>query len=130
MPSTFVMAHQEARRRAMQAVAAAPEGWVVQIKEPTRSGGQNAALHAMLTDIAARCEWIGRKWDLEVWKRLLTAAWCRATGESIVMLPALDGQGVDIVFRRTSSLSKRECSDLLEFVHCWAAENMPAEQEA
>lgn len=69
-----------------------------------------------------RCTWIGKRWPLEVWKRLLTASWCRATGEQVTILPALDGHGVDIVFRRTSSLSKRECSDLLEFVHAWAAE--------
>ena len=38
-------------------------------------------------------------------------------------LVSLDGQGVDVVFRRTSSLSKAECSELLEFVMAWAAEN-------
>ena len=38
------------------------------------------------------------------------------------MLPALDGRGVEIVFRRTSKLTKRECSDLLEFVNAWVAE--------
>lgn len=124
----FVMAHPIARQRALRAVAEAPEGYVVDVREPTRSGDQNAALHALLTEIAERCEWVGKRWPLEVWKRLLTAAWCRATGQAVTMLPALDGHGVDIVFRRTSSLTKRECSDLLEFVHAWAAENMPSEE--
>lgn len=124
----FVLgAHAEARRRAMACVAEAPDGFVVEVREPRRSGDQNAALHALLTEIAARCEWAGKRWDLEVWKRLLTAAWCRASGEPVTMLPALDGNGIDIVFRRTSSLTKRECSDLLEFVNAWAAENMPTE---
>ena len=126
----FVLAHPEARRRAVACVAQAPEGFVVEVREPRRTGDQNAALHALLTEIASRCEWAGKRWDLEVWKRLLTAAWCRASGEPVTMLPALDGNGVDIVFRRTSSLTKRECSDLLEFVNCWAAENMPAEADA
>lgn len=118
----FVLAHDEARRRAVDCVRSAQDGFVVEVREPVRSGEQNAALHALLTDIASRCEWVGKKWPLEVWKRLLTAAWCRATGQAVTMLPALDGQGVDIVFRRTSSLSKRECSELLEFVNAWAAE--------
>lgn len=125
----FILAHELARRRAMQAVANAPAGYVVDVREPTRSGDQNAALHALLTEISQRCEWAGGRQSLETWKRLLTAAWCRATGQAVTMLPALDGQGVDIVFRRTSSLTKRECSDLLEFVHAWAAENMPQEVE-
>lgn len=124
----FILAHQQARQRAMRAVAEAPAGYVVSVVEPTRSGDQNAALHARLTEIAERCEWVGKKWPVEVWKRLLTAAWCRATGQAVTMLPALDGQGVDIVFRRTSSLTKRECSDLMEFVQAWCAEQ-PAMQE-
>lgn len=123
----FVLSHDLARRRALQAVAEAPSGYVVDVREPTRSGDQNAALHARLTEIAARCEWVGKRHDLETWKRLLTAAWCRATGQAVTILPALDGQGVDIVFRRTSSLTKRECSDLLEYVNAWAAENCPEE---
>ena len=39
------------------------------------------------------------------------------------MLPALDGHGVDIVFRRTSQLTRSECAELIEFVLAWAAEH-------
>lgn len=117
----FVLAHPEARRRAMSAVADAPEGQVVEVREPTRNGAQNALLHARLTEISEQFEWAGKRWDLETWKRLLTASWCRATGQQVTLLPALDGAGVDIVFRRTSTLSKRECADLIEFVNAWAA---------
>lgn len=118
----FRLVHDEARRRAVAAVANAPAGYVVKVEEETRNGAQNNALHARLTEIAEHCTWIGKRWDVEVWKRLLTASWCRVVGESIVMLPSLDGQGVDIVFRKTSSLTKSECSSLLEFVNAWAAE--------
>jgi hypothetical protein len=122
--------HPEARPRALAYVSQAPGGYVVEVRPAKRSGEQNAALHALLSDIADNCEWAGKRWDIEVWKRLLTAAWCRASGEPVTMLPALDGAGVDIVFRRTSSLTKRECSDLLEFVNAWAAEHMPEKQPA
>ncbi len=117
----FVLAHDEARARAIDAIKHAQPGSVVKIGPPKRTGDQNAALHAKITEIAQRREWCGKRWDVETWKRLLTAAWCRAKNESIVMLPALDGQGVDIVFRRTSKLNKAECSSLLDFVEAWDA---------
>lgn len=126
----FIMAHQQARQRAARAVAEAPEGWRVTVEPPKRSADQNAALHALIGEVAERCEWAGRKWDAETWKRLLTAAWCRTTGEAVMIVPALDGHGVDMVPTRTSKLSRRECSDLLEFVNAWAAMNMPEGAEA
>lgn len=111
----------------MQAVADAPAGFTVTVAPPKRSGDQNAALHARLSEIADRMEWCGRKWDTEVWKRLLVGCWTRAINEPVMMLPALDGHGVEVVFRRTSTLSKRECGDLLTFIDAWCAEQ-PAMQ--
>ena len=119
----FRLVHSEARRRAALAVQQAPEGHVVTIKPPTRSGEQNAMLHALLTEIAARVPWAGKLRDVETWKRLITAAWLRARGDSVEFLPALDGHGVDVVFRRTSTLTRAECSELVDFVQAWAAEH-------
>lgn len=93
------------------------------IKPETRSSAENALLHAMLTYIAKHQEWAGKKRDVETWKRLLIAAWSRATGEHVELLPALDGHGVDIVFRRSSQLTRKECADLIEFVYAWGAQN-------
>jgi hypothetical protein len=118
----FILAHDLARRRAMAAVADAPAGWIISVTEPRRDLAINAALHAKLTEIAQARVWAGKRWDVETWKRLLTAAWGRATGQSVVMLPALDGAGVDIVFRRTSELTQAECRDLLAFIEAWEAE--------
>jgi L-alanine-DL-glutamate epimerase-like enolase superfamily enzyme len=118
----FILAHDLARRRAMAAVADAPAGWVITVDESRRNLAVNAALHAKLTEIAQSREWAGKRWDVETWKRLLTAAWGRATGQAVVMLPALDGAGVDIVFRRTSELTQAECRDLLAFIEAWCAE--------
>ena len=123
----FRLVHPEARRRAMACVADAPEGYVVTVQEPTRNSEINAALHATLGDISEQVEWAGRKWDIETWKRLLVAAWARASGEPVVMLPALDGAGVDIVFRRTSQMTQAEVRDLMAFIDAWAAEHMPEE---
>lgn len=96
---------------------------VVEVRPERRSDAQNRLLHATLSEIAAQKEWAGAKRDVDTWKRLLTAAWLRARGDHVEMLPALDGHGVDIVFRRTSQLTKAECSELSEFVMAWAVDN-------
>ena len=94
----------------------------VEARKQTRSLAENALLHALLTEISNQVDWAGAKRDPEVWKRLLTAAWLRARGESVELLPALDGFGVDVVFRRTSELTRSECAELIEFIHAWAAD--------
>lgn len=121
-----VQAHKEIQAAWMHA-----KGWLVaggsrlvlEIKPETRSDKQNRLLHAMLCDIATQVEWAGKKRDAEVWKRLLVAAWCRARREQVELLPALDGHGVDIVFRRTSQLTRGECAELCDFIGAWCADN-------
>lgn len=118
----FYTRHAEARRSACAAVMACPDGWKVTVEPPKRNADINAALHAKLTEIANVRKWAGKRWDVETWKRLLVAAWSRATGEPLVILPALDGAGVDIVFRRTSAMTQREVSDLMAYIEAWEAE--------
>lgn len=108
--------------REAKALLLAGHRLVVTIKPETRSLEQNALLHAALADVADQVEWAGQKRDVETWKRLMTAAWCRTKGEPVSILPAIDGNGIDIVFRRTSALTKAECSDLCEYVFAWGAE--------
>lgn len=96
---------------------------VLTVKEDTRSDAENRLLHAMLGYISKNMEWAGKKRDIDTWKRLLVAAWCRAIGEPIEMLPALDGHGIDIVFRKTSKLTRKECADLIEFIFAWGSQN-------
>lgn len=94
----------------------------VTISEPRRTLAENALLHALISELARKLEWAGKRRDAETWKRLLVAAWYRAEGKALEILPALDGHGVDIVPVRTSRLSKRDCADLIEFVQWWGAE--------
>lgn len=111
------------RQRALEAVQSAPEGWRVKVEPPKRTLEQNALLHALLTEVAATRTWAGQRWDIEDWKRLLTAAWLRARKESPVMVPAIDGSGFDVLYRRTSQLSKAECSELVEYINSWMADS-------
>lgn len=120
---TFKLAHAVARRRAVEAVDKAPDGYVVIVCEATRSLDANAHLHAWIAEIAKTVEWAGAKRDIDTWRRLLTAAWLRARGDQIEMLPALDGHGFDVLFQKTSQLTRSEFSELTEFTICWATEN-------
>jgi len=122
MKSIFILAHEQARQNALQGVKTAPQGYVVEIRPKTRSLQQNALLHALIQEIAKSVIWAGSKQDIDVWKRLLTAAWLRARGDQIQMLPAIDGHGVDIVFRRTSDLSIAELNELIEYIQSWMVE--------
>ena len=95
-----------------------------------RSVEQNAKLHALLGEIAEHKQWpvidedgsIQAEYlDIEEWKRILTLAWMRATGSRGRVLRAADGHGVDVLYRRTSRLTKQEMASLIDFVESWAA---------
>ena len=94
---------------------------VLEIRPQTRSDAQNRLLHSRIGDVAKQCQWAGRKWDTEAWKRLLTAAWCRTRNEGVELVPAIDGKGFDALYQRTSKLSRAECADLSEFILAWGS---------
>jgi hypothetical protein len=122
MRQNFILAHSVARANALKAVQEAPEGYAVEIKPRSRSLEQNALLHTLIQLISKKVVWAGSFREVDTWKRLLTAAWLRARGDPIQMLPSIDGYGVDIVFRRTSDLNVNEMTELLEYVQAWAIE--------
>jgi hypothetical protein len=88
-----------------------------------RSTDQNSKLHALLQDIAEQKQWAGQWLDVEDWKRLMTAAWERANGRQARMFPSLDGNGIDMVYQRTSRMNKQEMIDLIEYATAWAVQN-------
>jgi hypothetical protein len=122
MKQRFILAHATARQRALSAVANAPDGMVVEIKEPTRSLEQNAKLHAMLEDVANQVEWHGMKLHKDIWKRICTAAMLREIGESPMLVPSLDGHGIEIIYEKTSTMGKRMMAALIEWVYAFGSE--------
>jgi hypothetical protein len=88
-----------------------------------RSLEKNAHLHAVLSDIAAQKKWAGKQLDVEAWKRLIVAAFEREQGNGLEMYPALDGNGMDIVYRRTSRMSEEEIREVIHFAEAWAIDN-------
>ncbi|MFK4871620.1 recombination protein NinB [Novosphingobium sp. ZW T3_23] len=115
---TITLANPSVRALAHRLIDAAPAGAVVNIKEAARTSDQNAKLWAMLSDIA-RAKPQGRVLTTEVWKALFM----NAAGFTCAFEPTLDGQGVIPLGFKSSRLNKAEFSDLLEAIHCFAAEH-------
>ncbi len=110
-------------------VLKADSGWYVTLEPERRGLKQNAAIHAYLKDIAEQMVWPpppalgGRPWPLITWKRLSMCAWLREEGEQPEMVPALDGNGYDIIFEHTSKLSIPQASRYLEWIVAFAAQH-------
>lgn len=119
---TFILAHEEARRRAIQAVQEAAPGMVVQIKEPTRNLEQNAAAWRILQAFSEKLLWPVNghmtRLTAEEFKDILSAAF---KSETVRLAQGLNG-GVVMLGARTSKMSKREFSEWIEFLHMVAAE--------
>lgn len=118
MKQTYHLAHDTARRNAVQAVQNAPEGFVVTVGEPTRNLEQNALLWAQLHEISEQVVWHGRKLSPEDWKHVFTASLKRMD-----VVPNLEGTGFVALGLSTSKMSKREFSDLIELINAFAAEH-------
>lgn len=117
-----VQAHKALTTQAwpyLKAMLVAGHRMDVIIRPAKRSEEHNARLHATIGWVANNIEWAGRKQNLEAWKRLFVAAWERARGTQVEYLPAIDGHGIDIVFRRTSELSGRDMADLITYIYAW-----------
>ena len=111
MSTKFILAHAEARRRAIEFVRGAPDGYVVTVKAPTRSLEQNARLWAMLSEVSRQVDWYGKRLSPEDWKDVFSASL-----KQLSVVPNLDGTGFVALGMRTSHMSKSEFSDLMELI--------------
>ncbi len=119
----FILAHRQARQRALAAVSCAPEGHVVTIKPPTRTSDQNAKFHAIVSDIAkSGYAWGGKKRDAAAWKVLLVSGHATATKEGSEMVPGLEGEFVNLR-ESTALMSVRRGASLIEYAIAFCAEN-------
>lgn len=106
------------RRHLAEKVANLPEGLGIKVGPPTRNLEQNAAMWAMLGDISKQVVWHGRKLSAESWKHVFSSALKKQD-----VVPNLDGTGFVVLGLSTSSMSKREMSDLLELMAAFGAEH-------
>jgi len=118
----FVLAHDLARRRAVAAVAEAPEGYVVTVEEPRRNLEQNALMWVLLQAFADQLVWPVNgqmvKLEAEEWKDLLTAAFRQ---ETVRVAMGLRG-GMVMLGTRTSKMGKRQMAEFIEFIQSEAAD--------
>ena len=118
LKQTFTLSHAEARRRAVQAVQNAPEGYAVIVKPPTRNLEQNALLWALLTEVSNQVVWHGNRLTQDEWKDVFSSVLHKQK-----VIPNLDGTGFVVCGRSTSEMSKAEFSDLLELIHAFMAQH-------
>mgnify|MGYP000054635037 CR=1 FL=1 len=118
----FILAHEVARKRAVSAVAQAPNGYVVTIKEPTRNSEQNALMWVWLEAFAEHLEWPvnGRMVHMtkEDWKAVLSSAFRKEVAR---LAMGLDG-GVVMLGASTSKMGRREFAEFIEFIQSVAAD--------
>ena len=121
MKKTFIMAHQAARKLALQAISEAPDGYVVTISEPNRTLEQNAAQWPYLEGFAQQKQLCinGAMQNVTAddWKDTLTGCY---HGET--RMAAFDGK-VIMLPQRTSKMGKNVFSDWMEFIVAMAAQS-------
>jgi hypothetical protein len=95
----------------------------LEVKKATRNNEQNRLLHAVLSDIANQVEWSGKKLNANIWKRLCVASWLREKNEKPQLIPALDGNGFDVIYEKTSELTTTQCAELIEWCFAFGSEH-------
>lgn len=118
----FRLAHSVARARAVQAVRSAPDGFVVEIREPKRSLDASAKFHAICGDVARQAKFMGKALTPLQWKVLFVSGHAVATGLPAEIVPGLEGEFVNIR-ESTAQMGAKRMASLLEYVQAWCAEN-------
>ncbi len=115
---TIILTNDRARQFAASAVMKAPEGFICEIKEPTRSVMQNARLWALLTDVSQQVDWYGKKLSPEDWKHVFTSSL-----RKLEVIPNLEGNGFVALGLSTSRMSVKEICDLQTLIEAFGAEH-------
>jgi len=130
MKRVFRLVHAEARRRAVECVSQAPEGYAVTVAEPTRNGEQNAKFHALCGDLAkSGLVWAGKARTAAQWKVLMVSGHAVATKEGAEMVPGIEGEFVNLR-ESTAAMSVRRSSSLIEYTLAFMAMNGVNQLEA
>lgn len=126
----FILVHATARANAARYMQEAPDGHMVVVSEPTKKRIQEEKYHAMLGDIAKHCLFMGKKHDLEDWKRLLVDAFARVMRDAGTpihhdgrVLPSLDFERVVQLGIQTKDFYVKEAAEFIEYLYSYGAEN-------
>ena len=120
MPHVVTLANDRLRQRAIDLIMGAKANSRVEFKGPKRSTDQNAAMWAMLSDIADQLAWHGKRLDTESWKLVFLDALRREHHDEMRLVPNIDGTGwVNISPVHSSDLSEEEMRDLLTIIRAF-----------
>ena len=114
---TIILRSDYQRTLAKRLVDGSPVDSVVTFREATRSLEQNAKMWPMLSDIS-RAEPKGWKFTNDEWKLIMM----HGCGWEVQFLPGLDGRPFPQEFR-SSKLSVKQMSDLIEFMYAFGSEH-------
>lgn len=111
----FILRDDAVRRRACDAIMAAPEGYAVKLQPPTRTLDQNGLIHPVVREIKKHMEAYGAKTRSEDWWRYYLLG--KFAGNEVCEDP--DGGGGIVVMNRetgTSGMDKERASEFIEWM--------------
>lgn len=118
------IANDRLREKAVEYVRKAPAGSRVEFLGPKRSTSQNAAMWAMLSDLAEQLVWNGQRMTSEDWKLVMLDALRRERHHEMRIVPNSDKTGwLDISSTRSSELSHEEMGMLLTIISAFGDQN-------
>ena len=111
------------RAAALDAVANAPDGWMVRISPPKRTNEQNRIFHAIVDDFAKHMpEYHGVPMDAESWKSVLIVSFAKEeAGGAVRLVPDLDGAGLVQVRESSATMGKARATALIDYCMAEAA---------
>lgn len=108
------LANDRLRERAIEHIRAAKDNSRVEFKGPKRSNDQNAAMWAMLSDMAEQLRWGGQQMTADDFKLVMLDALRRERKDEMRIVPSYDRTGfVNISPIHSSDLEHEEMRDLL-----------------
>lgn len=81
MKQQWKLVSQDTKAYVCRQIMASDFGKVVTLQDPPKSRDQEAKYHAMFSDIARQCTFMGQKWSADDWKRLLVDSFARVMSE-------------------------------------------------
>lgn len=120
MSQQFHLVSESVKQSAINYIRSLPVDYkrpmVLDIKEPSRTLGQNRKMWPLLKDLSDQVIWFGNRYDSDDWKDLITALVAKTKKQEQRMAPGLDG-GVVMFGQRTSKMTVREMVEVIEAIY-------------
>ena len=116
MKQLFCLVHAQARHGAIETIRTAPDGYIVTIKEPTRTLEQNSMIHPVIANLARVLRRKTDKESLRQLRYLLLEQWTYETGRKPTFERSYDGMRWVCINKGTSDLEKSDCTEFIEWL--------------